>query len=152
MGYRSVLHGLNMIMQLVPRYRDTYRPVKALFLSFENIQLGFFTPILPAWPIAPFLCHPQASSRLPALQGVHQASLPRIWGTKGGNSAASSCSWHLCREQLPVICSCLHTYSRATVYTLFSPVDSLQRFLGSHLFYPRTCLKIHHSIPKDLGT
>lgn len=150
MVYRCVLHRLNKITHLVPRYRDTYRPVTAFFLSFENALLGFFVLIFPAWTISLFLCHPQARSSLPALHSIHQEGFLLTWGTNKGDSLISSCSWSPCREQLPLICSCSHPYSRARAYTVFSPVDSFQRCLGNP-FYPRTCLKLHHSTPTDLG-
>lgn len=142
--HRSVLHGLNIILYLVSRHRDLYRPVKAFFLSFENIQLGFFTLVLPAWTISLFLCHPQARSGLPALHSIHQEGFPLTWGTKFGSSATSSCSWSPCREQLPLICSHFHTYTGARVYTSML-VDSLQKCLGNHPFYPRTCTLPLHS-------
>ena len=48
MGYRPVLHGPAMIMQLVTRYRDLNRPVKAFSLSLENMQLLSFPLTLTA--------------------------------------------------------------------------------------------------------
>lgn len=115
MGYRSLLHRPAMIMQ--PVLRDTNRPVKAFSLKLEVTQLVSFPPTLTAKPISLFLCHPQARYGLPASRSAHQAGFHGTWGTKWGNCATSSCGSSLCWEQLPLICGCSQTYSRATVFS-----------------------------------